>query len=62
MGWAAALRARIGRVPVGDSLVVIARDPVARGNLPSLARLPGNRVVSVETPGDGRLELTVQRR
>lgn len=61
-GLAGAFRARIGQIPVGDSLVVVARDPAAREDLPSLARLLGNRVVSVETQDDGRLEMTVERR
>jgi TusA-related sulfurtransferase len=47
---------------VGDSLVVISRDPAAKEDLPALARLLGNRVVSVKTPDDGRLEMTVERR
>jgi hypothetical protein len=37
---AAAFRARIDQIPVGDSLVV-ARDPAAREDLPSLARWEG---------------------
>ena len=61
-GLAGAFRARIGQIPLGDSLVVVARDPAAREDLPSLARLLGNRVVSVETQDDGRLEMTVERR
>jgi TusA-related sulfurtransferase len=60
-GLAGAFRARIGQIPVGDSLVVVARDPAAKQDLPSLARLLGNRVVSLETLVDGRLELTVER-
>jgi TusA-related sulfurtransferase len=60
-GLAGAFRAQIHQIPVGDSLVVVARDPSAREDLPSLARLLGNRVVSVETSDDGRLEMTVER-
>jgi len=45
-----------------DGRFVVARDPAAREDLPSLARLLGNRVVSVETQDDGRLEMTVERR
>lgn len=60
-GLAAAFRDRIDQIPVGDSLVVVARDPAAREDLPSLARLLGNRVVSVETHDDGHLEMTVER-
>lgn len=61
-GLAGAVRARIGEIPIVDSLVLIARDHPAREDLPSLARLLGNRVASVETSDDGRLELTVERR
>ncbi len=61
-GLAGAFRARIGQIPVGDTLVVVARDPAAREDLPSLARLLGNRVTSVETSDDGRLEMTVERK
>lgn len=60
-GLAGAFRARIGQIPVGDTLVVVARDPAAREDLPSLARLLGNRVTSLETSDDGRLEMKVER-
>lgn len=60
-GLAGAFRARIGQIPVGDSLVVVARDPAAKEDLPSLARLLGSRVVSVATHDDGHLEMTVER-
>ena len=60
-GLAGAFRAQIQQIPVGDSLVVVARDPAAREDLPALARLLGNRVVSIETSDDGRLEMTVER-
>src|SRR6266540_4532711 len=61
-GLAGAFRARIGQIPVGDTLVVVARDPAAREDLPSLARLLGNRVTSLETSDDGRLEMKVERK
>jgi TusA-related sulfurtransferase len=57
-GW---FRARLGQIPVGDALVVIARDPAAREDLPSLARLLGHDVVSATTNDDGHLEMTVKR-
>lgn len=60
-GLAGAFRAQLLQIPVGDSLVVVARDPAAREDLPSLARLLGNRVVSVENYDDGHLEMTVER-
>jgi TusA-related sulfurtransferase len=49
------LRARASQIPIGDSLGLIARDPATKEDLPPLARLLGNRVVSVRTPDDGRL-------
>ena len=60
-GLADAFRARLQQIPVGESIVVIARDPAAREDLPSLARLLGNRVVSLATNDDGNLEMTVER-
>jgi TusA-related sulfurtransferase len=60
-GLADAFRCRLVEIPVGDSLVVAARDPAAREDLPSLARLLGGRVISVETHDGGQLELTVER-
>lgn len=61
-GLAGAFRARINQIPVGDTLVVVARDPAAREDLPSLARLLGDRVAAIETSDDGRLQMTVERR
>ena len=60
-GLAGEFRKQIGLIPVGDVLVVTARDPAAREDLPSLARMMGHSVRSVETPGDGRLLMTVER-
>lgn len=60
-GLADAFRCRIQEIPVGDSLVVVARDPAAREDLPSLARLLGNRVQALETTDRGQLEMTVER-
>ena len=45
-------RVRLERIPVGDVLEVVTRDPSAREDLPSLARLLGHRVDAVE-PGTG---------
>jgi TusA-related sulfurtransferase len=52
---------RIRAIPVGDALVVTAQDPAAREELPSMARLLGNKVRSVESLDDGRLQITVER-
>jgi TusA-related sulfurtransferase len=61
-GLAGEFRRRIGAIPVGDVLVVTARDPAAKEDLPPLARLMGHEVRSIETPDDGRLLMTVERR
>jgi len=60
-GLAGEFRKQIGAIPVGDVLIVTARDPAAREDLPPLARMMGHAVRSVETPGDGRLLMTVER-
>jgi TusA-related sulfurtransferase len=61
-GLATEFRRRIGAIPVGDVLVVTARDPAAKEDLPPLARMMGHEVRSIETPSDGRLLMTVERR
>ncbi|MGZ5214109.1 MAG: sulfurtransferase TusA family protein [Actinomycetota bacterium] len=61
-GLATEFRRRIGAIPVGDVLVVTARDPAAKEDLPPLARMMGHEVRSIGTPGDGRLQITVERR
>ena len=61
-GLASEFRRRIGAIPVGDVLVVTARDPAAKEDLPPLARMMGHAVLSIESPGDGRLLFTVERR
>jgi TusA-related sulfurtransferase len=61
-GLATEFRRRIGAIPVGDVLVVTARDPAAKEDLPPLARMMGHEVRSIETPEDGRLLMTVERR
>lgn len=48
-------------VEIGDVVQVVARDPAAKEDLPSLARLMGNKVQSVETLDDGRLLISVER-
>jgi TusA-related sulfurtransferase len=61
-GLAGEFSRRIGAIPVGDVLVVTARDPAAKEDLPPLARMMGHEVRSIETPEDGRLLMTVERR
>jgi TusA-related sulfurtransferase len=60
-GLAAAFRRQVTSIPVGDVLVVTTRDPAAREDLPSLARLMGQVVRSREASDDGRLVITVER-
>lgn len=54
-------RTRIGQIPVGHVLEVVTADPAARADLPSMARLLGHRVQSVEPGADGRLRIRVER-
>ena len=60
-GLAGQFRQQIQRIPIGGLLVISTIDPAAKQDLPSLARLMGHVVVSIETPGDGRTLITVER-
>ena len=60
-GLAQEFRRRILAIPQGDVLVVTARDPAAKEDLPPLARMMGHAVRSIETSDDGRLLITVER-
>jgi TusA-related sulfurtransferase len=60
-GLAAEFRRQIQQIPVGHVLVVSTRDPAAKEDLPSIARLMGHVVRSIEAPGDGRLLVSVER-
>lgn len=60
-GLSQEFKRRLRAIPVGDVLRVVTRDASAKEDLPSLARLMGQRIESVETLGDGRLEITVER-
>ena len=60
-GLAQEFRRRLTRVPIGGSLEVVVSDPSAKEDLPSLARLLGQRVTSTEAHDDGRLTVTVER-
>jgi TusA-related sulfurtransferase len=60
-GLAQEFRRRIAGVPVGGSLNVVVSDPAAKEDLPSLARLLGQRVTSTEAHEDGRLTITVEK-
>ncbi|HEV2032945.1 MAG TPA: sulfurtransferase TusA family protein [Candidatus Dormibacteraeota bacterium] len=60
-GLAQEFRRQLAKVPIGGSLEVVVSDPAAKGDLPSLARLLGQRVTSTEAHDDGRLTITVER-
>ena len=60
-GLPQAFRQEIGTVPVGAVLEVRTRDPSAKEDLPSLARLLGHRVLRIESSPDGNTILAVQR-
>ena len=60
-GLAQEFRRRLTRVPIGGSLEVVVSDPSAKEDLPSLARLLGQRVTSTEAHDDGRPTITVER-
>jgi TusA-related sulfurtransferase len=60
-GLAGEFRKQMQQIEVGDVLVVSTRDPAAKEDLPPLARMMGHMVRSVEAPGDGRLEVSVER-
>ncbi len=60
-GLAQEFRRRLAKVPTGGSLEVTVSDPAAKEDLPSLARLLGQRLTSTEAHADGRLTITVER-
>jgi len=60
-GLAQEFRRQIAKVSMGGSLKVVVSDPAAKEDLPSLARLLGQRITSTEAHGDGRLTVTVER-
>lgn len=60
-GLAGEFKQRIREVGVGDLLRVHTVDPAAKEDLPSLARLMGHTIRSVEAYSDGSLTITVER-
>lgn len=60
-GLAGEFRRQILAIPLGDVLAIQTSDPAAKEDLPPLARMMGHTVRSVESPGDGRLLITVER-
>jgi TusA-related sulfurtransferase len=61
-GLAQEFRRRMAAVPIGGLLEVVVSDPAAKEDLPSLARLLGQKVTSTEAQDDGRLTITVERK
>jgi TusA-related sulfurtransferase len=57
-GLAQEFRKRLADVSVGESLAVIVSDPAAKADLPSLARMLGHSVTSMEAQEDKRLVIT----
>lgn|SRR5487761_65618 len=54
-------RKRIEAIPVGNILEVVTRDPAAKEDLPSMSRLLGHKVLSIDKTQDGNTVLLVQR-
>ena len=54
-------RRQIAAIPLGSSLEVTTREPSAKEDLPSLARMLGHEVISQGACPDGRVVITVRR-
>ena len=54
-------RARIGQIPIGHILEVVTKDPSAKEDLPSLARLLGHKVRSIDSGAEGAQIIQVER-
>lgn len=54
-------RTRLTQIPIGHVLEVITNDASAKEDLPSLARLLGHQVRSVQADPDGKLRIRVER-
>jgi TusA-related sulfurtransferase len=54
-------RTRLLQIPVGHVLEVVTGDPSAKEDLPSMARLLGHQVRSIETGADGKVRIQVER-
>src|SRR6266576_2616136 len=61
VGLAQEFRRQIAKLSIGGTLEVVVSDPAAKEDLPSLARLLGQRITSTEAHDDGRLTITVER-
>lgn len=60
-GLPAEFRVRLSAIPIGATLEVVTGDPSAKEDLPSLARMLGQELVSIGTAADGRSIITVRR-
>jgi TusA-related sulfurtransferase len=60
-GFPSEFRRRIRACDVGARLRVVAADPSAKQDVPSLARLMGHRLIDVTDLPDGRTAFTVER-
>ncbi len=60
-GLAQEFRQQLAEVPLGALLEVVVRDPAAKEDLPSLARLLGQQIRSIDSTADGRQIITVER-
>lgn len=54
-------RRRVHALQVGEMIEIVLRDPSAKEDLPSLARMMGHRIRSVEDRADGALVVLVER-
>jgi TusA-related sulfurtransferase len=54
-------RARISQIPVGHILEVVTKDPSAKEDLPSMSRLLGHKVLSIEPGAEGNVIIRVER-
>lgn len=54
-------RRQVSSIPIGSILEVVTRDPSAKEDLPSMARLLGHEVLSVANSADGSTAISVRR-
>lgn len=54
-------RRRVHALEVGEVIEIVLRDPSAKEDLPSLARMMGHRIRSMEDRTDGALVVLVER-
>jgi TusA-related sulfurtransferase len=54
-------RRRVHALEVGELIEIVLRDPSAKEDLPSLARMMGHRIRSMQDRADGALIVVVER-